>query len=241
MPQGHTPLGVTHFWCVLCGALFSGCRKREMLHVAAKKVNIYLAKIGFVDSRWSNLNAPGSYTPWCRASKEYGSFQNSNLEYSFIVIFKFRIYSNMGSWELQNKLFRSKIHSKLTEKWNFLMVVQPLSMSQNQGYGLNQNGGQTTSILLPLLVKSSSSLLFAWCPPVDIVPEPVKPCLSSDESCRKQPDRRPLPLSPSRSAPRKRRQNSSGSYSDSRMLGLTSSYSKFEFSEYSLDALPWCN
>ena len=32
-----------------------------------------------------------------RASNEYGSFQNSNLAYSFIVIFEFRIYSNMVS------------------------------------------------------------------------------------------------------------------------------------------------
>ena len=32
-------------------------------------------------------------------------------------------------------------------------------------------------------------------------------------------------------------QNSLGSYSNSRMQGLTSSYSKFEFFEYSLDAL----
>ena len=31
----------------------------------ANKVEIYFAKIGFVDSRWSNLNAQGSYTPWC--------------------------------------------------------------------------------------------------------------------------------------------------------------------------------
>ena len=34
-----------------------------------------------------------------------------------------------------------------------------------------------------------------------------------------------------------RHQNSSGSYSNSRMQGFTSSYSKFEFFEYSLDAL----
>ena len=35
----------------------------------------------------------------------------------------------------------------------------------------------------------------------------------------------------------RREHNSSGSYSNSRMQGLTSSYSKFEFSEYLLDAL----
>ena len=28
------------------------------------QVEIYFAKIGFVDSKWSNLNAPGPYTPW---------------------------------------------------------------------------------------------------------------------------------------------------------------------------------
>ena len=27
------------------------------------QVEVYFAKIGFVDSKWSNLNAPGSYTP----------------------------------------------------------------------------------------------------------------------------------------------------------------------------------
>ena len=30
-----------------------------------------------------------------RASNEYGSFENSNLEYSFVFIFEFRINSNM--------------------------------------------------------------------------------------------------------------------------------------------------
>ena len=64
MPQGHTPLGVNHFWGPLWGALFSACRKREMLHVSVNKVEIYFAKIGFVDCKLSNLNAPGSYTPW---------------------------------------------------------------------------------------------------------------------------------------------------------------------------------
>ena len=67
MPQGHTPLGVTHFWGPLWGALFSACRKREMLHVVGNKVEIYFSEIGFVDSNWSNLNAQGSYTPWCHS------------------------------------------------------------------------------------------------------------------------------------------------------------------------------
>ena len=30
-----------------------------------KKVEIFFTKIGFVYSKWSNLNAPGSYTSWC--------------------------------------------------------------------------------------------------------------------------------------------------------------------------------
>ena len=38
------------------------CRKREILHVVVYKVEIHFAKIGFVDSIWSNLIAPGSYT-----------------------------------------------------------------------------------------------------------------------------------------------------------------------------------
>ena len=31
-----------------------------MLHVSANIVEIYFGKIGFVNSKWSNLNAPGS-------------------------------------------------------------------------------------------------------------------------------------------------------------------------------------
>ena len=34
MPQGHTPLDVIHFWCLLLNDLFSTCRERKMLHVA---------------------------------------------------------------------------------------------------------------------------------------------------------------------------------------------------------------
>ena len=29
------------------------------------KVEIYFRLMGFVDSKWSNLISPGSYTPWC--------------------------------------------------------------------------------------------------------------------------------------------------------------------------------
>ena len=51
---------------VPCGVPFSldaGKGKCCMWHV--NKVEIYLSKIGFVNSKWSNLNVPGSYTPWC--------------------------------------------------------------------------------------------------------------------------------------------------------------------------------
>ena len=34
MPQGHTPLGVSHFLGTLWGVLFTVCRKRELLHLA---------------------------------------------------------------------------------------------------------------------------------------------------------------------------------------------------------------
>ena len=34
MVRGHIPLGVIHFWGQFWTALFTGCRKREMLHVA---------------------------------------------------------------------------------------------------------------------------------------------------------------------------------------------------------------
>ena len=41
------------------------------------KVEIHFAKIGFVDCKWSNLNAPGLYTPWCH------SLVGSNVECLF--------------------------------------------------------------------------------------------------------------------------------------------------------------
>ena len=36
MPQGHTPLGVSHFLGTLWGVHFTVCRKREMLHLACE-------------------------------------------------------------------------------------------------------------------------------------------------------------------------------------------------------------
>ena len=64
MPQGHTSLGVTHFWGPLWVALFSACRKMELLQLVVTKVEIYFPKIGFLDCKWTNLNALGSFTPW---------------------------------------------------------------------------------------------------------------------------------------------------------------------------------
>ena len=36
------------------------------------KVEIHFAKIGFVDCKWSNSNAPGSYTLWCYSLLTFG-------------------------------------------------------------------------------------------------------------------------------------------------------------------------
>ena len=45
--------------------LFSACRKRGKCGMwLVNMVEIPFAKIGFVVSKLSNLNAPGSYTPW---------------------------------------------------------------------------------------------------------------------------------------------------------------------------------
>ena len=40
---------------------------KGMLHVSVNRVKIYFSKIGFVSCKWSNLIAPGSYTPWCHS------------------------------------------------------------------------------------------------------------------------------------------------------------------------------
>ena len=45
--------------------LSSAWRKMETACGMLKKVEILFAKIVFVDCKWSNLNAPGSYTPCC--------------------------------------------------------------------------------------------------------------------------------------------------------------------------------
>ena len=63
MPQVHTPLAPIHFWGIFWSAHFTACWKREMLHVTNLKLEIHLCKTGLVDSKWSNLHAPGSYTP----------------------------------------------------------------------------------------------------------------------------------------------------------------------------------
>ena len=60
MPQGHTTLNSFHFH----GApfsLYAGEGSYWMWPV--NQVEIYFENIGFVDSKWYNLNVPGSYSP----------------------------------------------------------------------------------------------------------------------------------------------------------------------------------
>ena len=52
---------------MIFGALSSAWRKRELLHAGHYKVEIYFPKIGFMDCKFSNLNATGSCAPWCHA------------------------------------------------------------------------------------------------------------------------------------------------------------------------------
>ena len=49
------------------GCPFPSMQEREMLHLTCDKVEIHFSQIGFLDCKWSNLNAPGSYTPWCHS------------------------------------------------------------------------------------------------------------------------------------------------------------------------------
>ena len=44
--------------------------KRKCCTWLVNKVEIDFAKIGFVNCKWSNLNASGSYTPWCHSPLE---------------------------------------------------------------------------------------------------------------------------------------------------------------------------
>ena len=53
---------------VHCGMPFSlYAVKGKCCMWPVNKVEIYLWKMGFMDCKWSNLNAPGSYTPWCHS------------------------------------------------------------------------------------------------------------------------------------------------------------------------------
>ena len=67
MPQGYILLGVTHFWGPLWVPLSLHAGKGKCCMWPVNKVEIHFAKIGFVDCKWSNSNAPGSYTPWCHS------------------------------------------------------------------------------------------------------------------------------------------------------------------------------
>ena len=60
------------------------------------KVEIHLAKIGFVECKWSNLNAPGSYTPWshlllgCKLEYPFHSMQEKgNVAFGVLIKWKF--------------------------------------------------------------------------------------------------------------------------------------------------------
>ena len=53
-------LGVIHFWGPLWDALFSACRKSQMLHLFVKKVENYCSKVGAVYSKCS-------MTSWCHS------------------------------------------------------------------------------------------------------------------------------------------------------------------------------
>ena len=65
-PQGHIPLGlVSVTFGINCSgpfALHEGRGKYCMSFVL--KVYIYFSDTGFAHPEWSNLSAPGSYTPW---------------------------------------------------------------------------------------------------------------------------------------------------------------------------------
>ena len=63
MAQGHTPLGVIHFWGPLWGALFSACRKREVLHVACLKSGNSYCKNRFCGLQMVQLECPRVINP----------------------------------------------------------------------------------------------------------------------------------------------------------------------------------
>ena len=55
--------------CGVSISLYAGKGKCCMWPV--NKVEIHIAKIGFMDCKWPNLNAPGSYTPWSHSLLGY--------------------------------------------------------------------------------------------------------------------------------------------------------------------------
>ena len=70
MPHGiHTPIDANH----LCYGVHSevpfslDAGKGKCCMWLVTKVEIYFFKNRFMDGKWSNLNAPRSYTPWCRS------------------------------------------------------------------------------------------------------------------------------------------------------------------------------
>ena len=64
-----------------CGVPFSlDAGKGKCCMWLVNKVEIHLAKKGFAESKWSNLNAPGSYTPW------FHSLLGSRVELPFLCM-----------------------------------------------------------------------------------------------------------------------------------------------------------
>ena len=64
-PRVIYPLVLFNIWvhCWVSISLYAG--KGICCIWPVNKVEIHFAKIGFMDCKWSNLNAPGSYTPCC--------------------------------------------------------------------------------------------------------------------------------------------------------------------------------
>ena len=67
-PQGHKHKAMVSFtfrvYSEVPFSLYAGNGKCRWL---VNKAEIDFAKISFVDCKWSNLNAPLSYNPWCHS------------------------------------------------------------------------------------------------------------------------------------------------------------------------------
>ena len=57
----------SQWYIVACVAISLYAENRKCCMWLVNKVEICYGKVGFIDCKWSNLNAPGSYTPWCHS------------------------------------------------------------------------------------------------------------------------------------------------------------------------------